>query len=88
MSLANEMQIDLINLGIRELVAGSAGITLDDDISNWEEQMFALLTEKMGLVAQVNADRDHLSEIVEDVVIEPQYDPKEVAFAKKKAKKK
>lgn len=87
MSLANEMQIDLINLGIRELVNGSEGVELDDDISNWEEQMYDLLAEKFALVAQVKADRDHLSEIVEDVVIEPQYDPKEVAF-KKKAKKK
>lgn len=88
MSLANEMQIDLINLGIRELVNGSEGVELDDDISTWEEQMYDLLTEKFALVAQVKADRDHLSEIVEDVVIEPQYDPKEVAFTKKKAKKK
>ena len=88
MSLANEMQIDLINLGIRELVNGSEGVELDDDISTWEEQMYDLLAEKFALVAQVKADRDHLSEIVEDVVIEPQYDPKEVAFAKKKAKKK
>lgn len=88
MSLANEMQIDLINLGIRELVNGSERVELDDDISTWEEQMYDLLAEKFALVAQVKADRDHLSEIVEDVVIEPQYDPKEVAFAKKKAKKK
>lgn len=86
MSLANEMQIDLINLGIRELVAGSAGITLDDDISNWEEQMFALLTEKMGLVAQVNADRDHLAEEIDNNWED--YKAPLSTVAKKKAKKK
>jgi len=88
MSLASEMQIDLINLGIRELVHGSEGVELDDDVSTWEEQMYDLLTEKFALVAQVNADKDHLSEIVEDVIVEPQYDPKEVAFTSKKVKKK
>jgi hypothetical protein len=72
MSLANEMQIDLINLGIRKLVESAIGeenVVLDDSMSAWENQLMDLLSEKILLIAEeiklTKEEEEHLAEEID-----------------------
>jgi hypothetical protein len=72
MPLSNKLQIDLINLGIRELVESAIGeenVVLDDSMSAWEDQLMNLLCEKILLITDEiklsKEEEEHLAEEID-----------------------